>query len=61
MFMMFYHVHCFTSAGETVVREYTPVVNILDSNRVQNKHLILMVKIYPDGKMTQYLSGIQTG
>ncbi|CAI8002135.1 Cytochrome b5 reductase 4, partial [Geodia barretti] len=44
--------------GETVVREYTPAVSIVDSNK---EHLKLMIKIYPEGKMTQYLSTIQTG
>ena len=48
------------SAGERVVREYTPIVNIFDRND-QNQHLLLMVKIYSHGKMTQYLSTIQTG
>lgn len=48
------------SAGEIVVREYTPIVSIFNRND-QNHHLLLMVKIYSNGKMTQYLSTIQTG
>ena len=45
-------------AGETVVREYTPIVNPVDKD---SKHLMLMIKIYSHGKMTQYLSTIHAG
>ena len=44
--------------GETIVREYTPVVKF---DKDENHRLMLMVKLYPHGKMTQYLSTIKAG
>jgi cytochrome-b5 reductase len=47
--------------GENVIREYTPIVNIMDPRPVSNDCLMLMIKIYPRGKMTQHLSTVKTG
>lgn len=47
--------------GETVIREYTPVVNMTDSSTEQQHQLMLMIKIYSHGKMTQHLSKVKIG
>ena len=40
-------------------REYTPIVHLGKSNG--GGDLLLMIKIYPYGKMTQHLASIKVG
>ena len=42
-------------------REYTPIVHICDTNTDASHNLMLMIKIYPHGKMTRHLSKIKVG
>ena len=50
------------TAGELVEREYTPVVPLLSSGQcLSQSDLLLMIKIYPYGKMTQYLATVNIG
>ena len=48
-------------AGESVEREYTPLLRFGDSISGCSNTLMLMIKIYPYGKMTQHLSTIKIG
>lgn len=45
-----------TVDGATVTRSYTPTSNNLDRGRLE-----LVVKCYPDGLMSRYLSGLEIG
>ena len=46
--------------GEYVEREYTPIVHWGKSNKA-GRNLLLMIKMYPNGKMTQHLSTLRVG
>jgi hypothetical protein len=46
--------------GEYVEREYTPIVHWGKSNKA-GRNLLLMIKMYPNGKMTQHLSTLKVG